>query len=59
MNTSTKRTKSKLGYSEFPLKLSLPPSPQWRRVPRRPGPGTGHEERGGVRLRLVHPAQPV
>lgn len=57
MNTSIKRTKSKVGYSEFPLRLSLPPTPDWRRTPRRPDPGTGIEDRT-VRLRLVRPGQP-
>jgi hypothetical protein len=55
MSTSIKRTKSNVGYSQFPLKLSLPPKPEWRRREPSPGPGTGQIERSGPRLHIVQP----
>jgi hypothetical protein len=58
MRTSIKRTKSSLDYSQFPLKLSLPPKPQWRRRDPNPGPGTGLVERTTPKLFIVRPGNP-
>jgi hypothetical protein len=43
---SMRSTRSDLKGSRFPLKLGLPPAPQWkRRTPAAPGPGSGDRVR--------------
>lgn len=42
---SMRSTKFDLEYSRFPLKLGLPPSPQWKRRAPAPGPGPGSRQR--------------
>ena len=58
MCISIRRTKSSLDYSQFPLKLSLPPKPQWRRRDPNPGPGHGLVERTAPILHIVRPGTP-
>jgi hypothetical protein len=41
MLISTRRIKSRLEFSTFPLRLALPPAPVWRRRRTTPGPGAG------------------
>lgn len=42
---STRSIRSELEYSRFPLKLGMPPAPEWKRRTPAPGPGSGGRQR--------------
>ena len=59
---SMRSMKSKLEYSNFPVKLGLPPAPPWKRRTPAPGPGTGTRQRRSEKIdadamKLVEKAQ--
>lgn len=49
---SMRSIRSDLEYSRFPMKLGLPPSPEWKRRTPAPGPGSGNRQRRSERLSL-------
>lgn len=48
---SMRSIKSDLKYSRFPMKLGLPPSPEWKRRTPAPGPGSGSRQRRSEQIR--------